>query len=46
MTVTGANDVICKLKGGEAIFLPMPAAQTVTFTSSGTATAMEVVVLT
>ena len=46
VTVTGANDVICKLKGGEAIFLPMPSAQTVTFTSSGTATAMEVVVLT
>ena len=46
VTVTGANDVICKLKGGEAIFLPQPLNQTITFTDAGTAAAMEVVVLT
>lgn len=46
VTVTGANDVICKLKGGEAIFLPQPANQTITFSDAGTAAAMEVVVLT
>jgi hypothetical protein len=47
VTITGASDIICKLKGGEAIFLPMPLAQTITFTtSSGTAASMEVAVLT
>ena len=46
MTVTGGSVVICKLKGGEAIFLPQPTAQTITFTDAGTAAAMEVVVLT
>lgn len=47
VTVTGANDVICKLKAGEAIFLPQPKNQTITFTDdAGTAAAMEVVVLT
>ena len=47
VTVTGANDIICKLKGGEAIFLPMPLAQTITFTdAAGSAAAMEVAVLT
>ena len=46
MTVTGAYDVICKLKGGEAIFLPQPKDQTITFSDAGTAAAMEVVVLT
>jgi len=47
VTVTGASDVICKLKAGEAIFLPQPKNQTITFTDDvGTAAAMEVVVLT
>ena len=47
VTVTGATDVICKLKAGEAIFLPQPKNQTITFTDdAGTAAAMEVVVLT
>jgi|ETNmetMinimDraft_23_1059889.scaffolds.fasta_scaffold172734_2 hypothetical protein len=47
VTVTGATDMICKLKGGEAIFLPMPLAQTITFTdATGSAAAMEVAVLT
>ena len=46
VTVTGASDVICKLKGGEAIFLPQPKNQTITFSDAGTAAAMEVVVLT
>ena len=46
VTVTGATDVICKLKAGEAIFLPQPKNQTITFTDNGTAAAMEVVVLT
>jgi len=46
VTVTGANDVICKLKAGEAIFLPQPKNQTITFSDNGTAAAMEVVVLT
>ena len=47
VTVTGANDIICKLKAGEAIFLPQPTNQTITFTDdAGTAAAMEVVVLT
>ena len=47
VTVEGANDVICKLKAGEAIFLPQPKNQTITFTDDvGTAAAMEVVVLT
>ena len=46
VTVTGANDVICKLSAGEAIFLPQPLAQTITFSDNGTAAAMEVVVLT
>ena len=46
VTVTCANDIICKLKGGEAIFLPMPKNQTITFSDAGTAAAMEVVVLT
>jgi hypothetical protein len=46
VTVTGASDVICKLKGGEAIFLPQPKDQTITFSDAGTAAAMEVVVLT
>ena len=46
VTVTGANDVICKLKAGEAIFLPQPKNQTITFSDDGTAAAMEVVVLT
>tara|TARA_X000000368_G_C23050494_1_gene721155 strand:- start:578 stop:1036 length:459 start_codon:yes stop_codon:yes gene_type:complete len=46
VTVTGANDIICKLKAGEAIFLPQPLNQTITFSDNGTAAAMEVVVLT
>jgi len=46
VTVTGTNDIICKLKGGEAIFLPQPLAQTITFSDAGTPAAMEVVVLT
>jgi hypothetical protein len=47
VTVTGGTDIICKLKGGEAIFLPMPLAQTITFTdATGSAAAMEVAVLT
>ena len=46
VTVTGASDVICKLKAGEAIFLPQPKNQTITFSDNGTAAAMEVVVLT
>jgi len=46
VTVTGTNDIICKLKGGEAIFLPLPLNQTITFTDAGTAAAMEVAVLT
>lgn len=47
VTVTGASDLICKLKAGEAIFLPQPKNQTITFTDdAGAAAAMEVVVLT
>ena len=46
VTVEGANDIICKLKAGEAIFLPQPTNQTITFSDNGTAAAMEVVVLT
>ena len=48
VTVTGAADVICKLASGQAIFLPVPKQQTVTFTddAGGEAVAVEVAVLT
>ena len=46
VTVTGGTDAICKLYKGEAIFLPLPTNQTITFTDAGIAAAMEVVVLT
>ena len=48
VTVTGGTDLICKLAAGQAIFLPSPKAQTITFTddAAGVAVAVEYAVLT
>ncbi len=46
VTLTGANDVICTLSSGQAIFLPAPPNQTVTLSDDGTDVAVEYAILT